>query len=361
MVVNPGWILPRWSNKMAIVSSTDWDRFLSTHPNHHFLQTAAWGKLKSQFGWKPFYVIHELIGAQILFRQLPLGFSIAYIPKGPVLDENQQYPVNWGLFWDEIDMICKKQRAVFLKVEPDFWQESNSILEITNSDSKPQASLDPKTMLPPAGFISSAHTIQPPRTLIVDLSGSEEDILARMKQKTRYNIRLAQRRGVLVKPSDDIEQFSRLMQETGERDAFGVHSKAYYQRAMDLLKEHALVLMAELDSKPVAALFAVSQGRRACYLYGASSNQHRDAMPTYLIQWEAMRWAREQGCVEYDLWGVPDAPLEQLEAEFSQRSDGLWGVYRFKRGFGGELRRSAGAWDRIYNRVLYNLYRRRVA
>jgi lipid II:glycine glycyltransferase (peptidoglycan interpeptide bridge formation enzyme) len=101
----------------------------------------------------------------------------------------------------------------------------------------------------------------------------------------------------------------------------------------------------------------VVQGKRATYLYGASSNTHRDAMPTYLIQWEAMRWARAQGCTEYDLWGVPDASPQTLEAEFTERSEGLWGVYRFKRGFGGELRRSAGPWDRVYNRPLYNLYR----
>ncbi len=98
-------------------------------------------------------------------------------------------------------------------------------------------------------------------------------------------------------------------------------------------------------------------GSRAWYFYGASTNQHRHRMPTYLLQWEAMRWARDQGCTEYDLWGVPDEDEHTLEDQFAERSDGLWGVYRFKRGFGGNLRRALGPWDRVYQPVLYTFYR----
>jgi peptidoglycan pentaglycine glycine transferase (the first glycine) len=98
-------------------------------------------------------------------------------------------------------------------------------------------------------------------------------------------------------------------------------------------------------------------GERAWYFYGASNNEQRNLMPTYLVQWEAMRWARQRGCKEYDLWGVPDADLQRLEAEFKTRSDGLWGVYRFKRGFGGQLRRSLEPWERVFNPWLYKLYR----
>jgi lipid II:glycine glycyltransferase (peptidoglycan interpeptide bridge formation enzyme) len=101
---------------------------------------------------------------------------------------------------------------------------------------------------------------------------------------------------------------------------------------------------------------AFSQGKRAWYLYGASSNEHRDIMPTYLLQWEAMLWARTRGCTQYDLWGVPDAEERTLEAEFMQRSDGLWGVYRNKRGFGGQLHRAAGPWERVYSPLVYRIY-----
>jgi lipid II:glycine glycyltransferase (peptidoglycan interpeptide bridge formation enzyme) len=97
-------------------------------------------------------------------------------------------------------------------------------------------------------------------------------------------------------------------------------------------------------------------GNRAWYFYGASSNMHRDRMPNHLLQWEAIRWARSKGCKEYDLWGVPDANLSTLEANFAKESNGLWGVYRFKRGFGGELKRSVGPWDRIYKPYLYRIY-----
>jgi len=107
-----------------------------------------------------------------------------------------------------------------------------------------------------------------------------------------------------------------------------------------------------------AGLMVFAHGRRAWYFYGASASDHRDRMPTYILQWEAMRWARAHGCTEYDLWGVPDADEDTLENEFSERSDGLWGVYRFKRGFGGRLCRSAGPWDRIYQPVLYKFYER---
>ena len=101
---------------------------------------------------------------------------------------------------------------------------------------------------------------------------------------------------------------------------------------------------------------AFRQGQDAYYFYGASSNEYRNLMATYLIQWAAIRWAKSQGCTRYDLWGIPDADLTTLEAEFQQRRDGLWGVYRFKRGFGGQVVQSIGAYDYVYSPLLYQLY-----
>jgi lipid II:glycine glycyltransferase (peptidoglycan interpeptide bridge formation enzyme) len=123
----------------------------------------------------------------------------------------------------------------------------------------------------------------------------------------------------------------------------------------------AELLVAEYDGKPLAALMVFARGRHAWYIYGASNNEERNLMPTYLLQWEAMRWARSKGAEEYDLWGVPDKDEETLEANFTERNDGLWGVYRFKRGFGGELKRAAQALDRVYNPFLYKLYLWRMA
>jgi lipid II:glycine glycyltransferase (peptidoglycan interpeptide bridge formation enzyme) len=183
-----------------------------------------------------------------------------------------------------------------------------------------------------------------------------------MKQKTRYNVRLAGRKGVTVRPGDegDLPAFYRLMETTAQRDGFGIHTQAYYEAAHRLFvpSGQGNLLLAEYDGQLLAGLvvLAAAHGRAACYMYGASSDAHRNLMPTYLLQWEAMLWAREQGCRVYDLWGVPDENEDRLEAEFKGRSDGLWGVYRFKRGFGGRLARSIGAWDLVYSPLRYWLY-----
>ncbi|MFT3893351.1 MAG: peptidoglycan bridge formation glycyltransferase FemA/FemB family protein [Anaerolineales bacterium] len=209
-----------------------------------------------------------------------------------------------------------------------------------------------------SSFIISKHNIQPPRTIIIDIRGKEEEILARMKQKTRYNIRLAEKKGVTVRAWNDVESFHKMMLVTGGRDGFGVHSLEYYKRAYELLQPKGLgeILVAEYEGKPLAALFVARNGNRAYYLYGASTDEERNRMPTYLLQWEAMKWAKARGGEEYDLWGVPDEDETTLEANFETRHDGLWGVYRFKRGFGGELKRAAQALDRVYNPLLYWAY-----
>jgi peptidoglycan pentaglycine glycine transferase (the first glycine) len=147
------------------------------------------------------------------------------------------------------------------------------------------------------------------------------------------------------------------MQVTGSRNAFGVHSAAYYRRAFELFApDHAALLLASYEGQDLAGLMVFALGETAWYFYGASSNAERERMPTYALQWEAIRWARERGCTIYDLWGIPDEDEATLEAQFQTRSDGLWGVYGFKRGFGGTIARSVGAWDRVYNPLLYAMY-----
>lgn len=326
---------------MPEVSLSAWKEFLTRHPEAHLLQTAEWGELKSGFGWSARRVITGGAGAQVLFRTLPFGFTLAYVPRGPVPGGNSGPE---PALWSELDALCKKGRAVFCKLEPDAWAgEQGSV----NSEQ----------------WVISPHNIQPPRTITVDLRGSEEGILGRMKQKTRYNIGLAGKKGVTVRPWQDVDGFHKMILVTGGRDGFGVHSLEYYRRAYGLFHPAGLceLLVAEFEGRPLAALMVFARGRRAWYLYGASNDEERNRMPTYLLQWEAMRWARARGCEEYDLWGVPDEDQQVLEAQFDRRADGLWGVYRFKRGFGGELKRAPQALDRVYNPFLYKLYLRRVA
>ncbi len=341
---------------MPVLNSKEWENFTAKYPDVHILQTSAWGELKQVFGWNMERVTVRSVGgdisagAQILFRALPLGLSVAYIPRGPVgpADFSASHPL-WHDLMSEIDAVCKKRRSVFLKMEPDFWEPQNE--EEGESPESPGPA--------PAGFIHSEEDIQPARTLVVDISGGEEQVLARMKQKTRYNIRLAQKKGVVVSPSTDIAAFHRLMQSTAQRDAFGVHSLDYYRRVYQLFQPQnaCQLFMAEYQGEPLAAVMVFAWGERAWYFYGASSNEHRDLMPSYLVQWEAMRWARGRGCQSYDLWGVPDEDEKNLEDGFLKNDAGLWGVYRFKRGFGGVLRRTQGPWDRVYRPSLYAVYR----
>jgi peptidoglycan pentaglycine glycine transferase (the first glycine) len=274
----------------------------------------------------------------VLFRSLPLGYSIAYMPRGPVPAAVDALPP----LLPQLDLLCRSRRSAFLKIEPDLADDPSAAGALRR-----------------LGFRPSTNTVQPPRTIRIDIGGSEDEILARMKPKTRYNIRLAARHGVTTAASENLDPFARLMGTTGQRDAFPVHNRAYYQKAYAEFSSRGAValLMASYEGEFLAGLMAFAQGKHAWYLYGASSDLHREVMAPYLLQWEAIRWARGRGCTEYDLWGIPDADEEILEKNFPTRQDGLWGVYRFKRGFGGRIWRSVGAWDRVYQPVLYQAYR----
>jgi len=315
--------------------SASWDELLQSYPDAHLLQTSSWAAFKQAFGWSAVRVRAEHCAAQILLRRLPLGLSIAYLPKGPL-------GTQWQELWPQVDALCRQHHAIFLQVEPDLFEPLP----------------DEVRTLWLAGFTPEEHTIQPRRTIIVDLTQDEDQLLAAMKQKTRYNIRLAQRHGVQVLTSADLEGFYRMMQTTAQRDGFALHSADYYRRAFSIFEPQgrAVLLEAVLNQKPLAYLMAFLQHERAWYLYGASDDENRNLMPTYLLQWEAMRWAKANGAKTYDLWGIPDEDEAVLEEQFTSRSDSLWGVYRFKRGFGGQVLRSAPAFIWVYKPLLYKAY-----
>ena len=326
-----------------------WDRFAAGHTDAHVLQTSPWGALKAQFGWTDERVglardSALVAGAQVLRRQLPAGLGcLAYVPKGPLVNWADERDV--AALLEILDHTVQSQRGIALTVEPDLPDEPIH-----------------RERLRALGFHPAPFSaIQPRRTLVVDISNDEAAILATMKSKTRYNVRLAARKGVAVREANtaDLPAFHALMAATAARDRFGVHAPAYYEAAYRLFvpRDWARLLLAEVGGEPVAALMVFALPPRAWYFYGASGDVHREKMPTYLLQWEAMRWARSVGCTTYDLWGIPDEDEATLEAEFTQRRDGLWGIYRFKRGFGGQLMRSVGAWDRVYAPARYRLYR----
>jgi len=336
------------TNTQTTLNRKTWDAFVSEHPMGHLLQTWAWGELKARFGWRVIrlaVVVDGRIssGTQILFRPVASKFSLAYVPKGPLVDWSDRAQIRTLL--DAVHRVCHSQRSVFLKIEPDAPDDEALRDAICQFD-----------------FDMSQFTIQPPRSIVVDLEPDEEAILTAMKSKTRYNIRLALRRGVTVRSgtAEDLPTFYRLMQITGLRDEFGIHRLDYFKTLFELFApSQAALLLAEVQGEPVAGLLLLVHRSTAYYLFGASSNAHREKMPTYLLQWEAMRWAKALGCQSYDLWGIPDADETRLEAEFVTRSEdpsGLWGVYRFKRGFGGRVTRAVGAFDFVYNRPLYWIY-----
>jgi len=335
------------------ISESEWDNFVSRHPHGHILQTQAWGKLKAAHGWRAARasVLSEQnkpVGVALaLVRRLPYGLGkIAYVPRGPVVNWDDEEAATAAV--RTVCWLARSQGAFAIVIEPDLL------------DTPVDRHLLERLGLQPADF-----SVQPRRTIWVNLDVDEDvDILAAMKQKTRYNIGLARRRGVVARAGTaaDARLFYDMMRATAERDAFAIHPLVYYRDFLELFTrgENApgRLLIAEYQGEPLAALVVTALGERAIYLYGASTNSHRELMPTYLLQWEAMLWARRRGCKTYDLWGVPDEDEATLEANFEKRDDGLWGVYRFKRGFGGQVVRQIGAWVHVLSPVRWWLFNR---
>jgi lipid II:glycine glycyltransferase (peptidoglycan interpeptide bridge formation enzyme) len=328
-------------------TSTQWDAFVASQPHGHILQTWTWGVLKSHFGWTADRVAvtrndRIVAGAMVLFRPLPLRLgTLAYIPKGPVLDFDDDELV--GELLQGLEKPLKRNRSILLKIEPDR-VDHPAIAQRLNS----------------LGFRPSLQTVQPQSTIVVNIARSDDEILAAMHQKTRYNIRLAAKKDVIVREAQDsdLPAFNALMQTTGERDGFSVHSTEYYDAVYRLFAPtgQAKLFVATYEDRVIAGIFVFALGDRAWYFYGASGEAERQRMPNHALQWAGMQWARSLGCKQYDLWGVPDEEEATLEAHYLERHDDLWGVYRFKRGFGGQLVRFAGAFDRVYDPLLYKAY-----
>jgi lipid II:glycine glycyltransferase (peptidoglycan interpeptide bridge formation enzyme) len=335
------------------ITEAEWDSFVLHHPHGHILQTQAWGKLKSLHGWRAARASvltpqNKPVGVALtLVRSLPYGLGkIAYVPRGPVVNwDNEEHA---AAAVRTASRLARNAGAFAMVIEPDLL------------DTPSDCHLLERLALTPVDFGA-----QPRRTIWVNLDVDEDvDILAAMKQKTRYNIGLSKRKGVTVRVGgvDDAPMFYEMMQTTAERDTFAIHPLRYYRDFMQLFTQGdsapARLLIAEFEGQPLAGLVVAALGERALYLYGASTNERRELMPTYLLQWEAMLWARQRGCKTYDMWGIPDEDEPTLEANFESRSDGLWGVYRFKRGFGGQVVRHVGAWVSVFSPLRWWLFNR---
>lgn len=308
-----------------------WNAFVASSPYGHVLQSWEWGDLKARTGWEPLRLAlfdggEIKAAAQVLVRSLPRGLGrLAYVAKGPVLDY-QDTPLLASTL-AALRVLAAEQRVISLKIEPEICEPSPVPSELI------------------ARGLEEASPVQMRSTIWVDLTPPEDDILARQKQKTRYNIRLAGRKGVAVRigGKEDIDDWYRMYEVTAARDGFTVHNRDYYGLVLQILGQRGLaaLLLAEHEGDLLAGIIVFSFGRTAQYMYGASSNEKRNLMAPYLLQWEGMRWARERRAAIYDLWGIPDR-LEENED--------LWGVYRHKRGYGGEIVRYIGAFDLVQAR-----------
>ncbi len=325
-----------------------WDAFVCQHPRSHFLQLSSWGELKSAFGWEPQIVAladsdgQLVAGVQLLYSRLPLRMGkLAYAPFGPLVDWSDMAMVR-ALF-KIVDRQARQNGARFLKLEPGY-----------------DVDLD---RLETVGCRLSPQTVQPPRTLLLDLDNPEA-ILKRMNQSTRRNIRKSEKNGVEVRVGErgDVDHFNALLRETADRQEFGVHVASYYEAIYDSFVQgsgpvQAALLMASVKGKDVAGIFVFVLGQQSWYLYGASGGNDRQSRASYGVQWAGVQWALDHGALYYDMVGVPDYEPDVLEERFEETSGGLWGVYRFKRGWGGRVVRTVGAWDRIYHPLIYWLYR----
>jgi peptidoglycan pentaglycine glycine transferase (the first glycine) len=322
-----------------VTDRSRWNEAVAQLPRSHVLQSFEWGEFKAKYGWKPTRLLFEegsqvRAVASVLCRQLPrFPLRVMYVPKGPLLDYGDDQLLSHVLA--SLEEVARAQRAIFIKMDPDVRLEEGKVIET----------------LQVRGWRSSSEQIQFRNTILIDLQQSEDELLTNMKAKTRYNIRLAARRGVKVHVGgpDELPLFYEMYAETGRRDDFIIRPFAYYQDAWGAFVEAGLarLFLAEYEGEPLAGLVAFRFGQRAWYMYGASTEKHRNLMPNHLLQWEAIRWAKGEGCTVYDMWGAPDVLSED---------DPMWGVYRFKEGFGGQFVRRIGAYDYPVSRPLYGFY-----
>ena len=373
------------------MESSNWNAVISNLPNPHFLQTYEWGQVKAKYGWEPIYLVWDKEGkmkeerdvsnlssfvfppsaaALLLKRQvISSGFaarlSILYSPKGPLLDWANE-PLRKRVL-DDLQSFAKKQGAIFLKVDPDVVLGTG--VPGGEEDVLDNGGQAVMSELKRKGWEYSSDQIQFKNTLLIDLHPTEDELLARMKQKTRYNIRLAEKKGVVLRVGtlSDLPMLYKMYAETSVRDGFVIRDESYYKTVWQMfmsLKVDRLTgsqvptfeplnlptcepIIAEVGGEPVAAIFVFYFAGRAYYVYGMSRNLHREKMPTYLLQWEAMKRAKAKGCTVYDLWGAP---------EVFDESDSMWGVYRFKDGLGGRVVRTLGAYDFVPSPLWYKMY-----
>lgn len=342
--------------RLTRIDPDRWDRLLERSPGGgHFLQSAAWGTLKRRYGWRPFHFVLQdemdaIRGTALaLAYRTPIGRDLLYMPKGPWID------------WRDPAAVTA------LVVGIGAWGRRHSAFAVRMEPAIAEGDDEAWRFLQRSGVERARWEMQYKTGWVVDLRGGEEGLLAAMKPKTRYNIRLAERRGVRIvhdSRAAALRAFHAMYRETGERDRFSTRPERYITDSCEAMLRagRATVIWAEHEGQRLAGIVVYRFGAKAWYWYGASASEGRQLMPTYLVQWEGMRWARAHGCTSYDMTGVPSP--EHLDED-----DPFWGLYRFKSGFGGAAQDLVGTCElplapldrAIWTRsepIYYRLYQR---
>ena len=318
----------------------EYEAFVQSHPKGNFAQSYLWGKQKPMWQWDAIAVRGEdgaIRGSlAVMTRKVPgIGRTLMYGCRGPVCDLDDRETFSQLL--DGAKVLAKKYKSYVIKIDPDV----------------PSSNTAFSSMLQSFGFRAKEggknfEAIQPRYVFRLNVEGkTEEELLANFHQKWRYNIRLAERKGVTVRicGKEMVPAVSDLMLTTGVRDGFVTRKPEYFAAMLDNLGEHARLYMAfDPNDTPIAGTLAIHYGDKVWYLYGASSNEHRNLMPNYLLQWRMIQWAVETNCRIYDFRGVSGDVSED---------NPLYGLFRFKQGFGGDFTEFVGEMDLVLSPVIY--------
>jgi lipid II:glycine glycyltransferase (peptidoglycan interpeptide bridge formation enzyme) len=314
---------------IEVKNNENWDKFVGAQSHVEFLQSWEWGdfqeKVEGAVTRLGVYHNGEMVAAATLVKKsLPLGMNYFYCPRGAITISDLRFSISdlYNFLFSEIKKIAKKEKTIFLRFEPRKFEIRNSKIAIRKS-------ID----------------IQPAKTIMLDLSKSEEVLLATMHQKTRYNICLAEKKGVKIIEGGEggFESFWSLMEKTSGRDKFTAHNKDYYQKLLQTAPEIFKLYVGQYEGKIITSGIFSFFGDTVTYLFGASADEHREVMAPYLLQWELIKCGKAAGCRYYDFFGIDEKKWP--------------GVTRFKHGFSGMQIDYPGTFDVIFNPISYSLYK----
>ena len=320
----------------------EYEEFVSGHPRGEFMQSTRWQEVKSNWKWEA--VVSRdgegrIAGAcGVLIQKMPLfGTTFLYAPRGPVCDIHDQQVL--ADLKAGVDQLAKTYNAHLFKMDPDVAADDQEFLRLMDK-------MGFARFYGPDGF----ETIQARFNYRLYLQGrTEAELMAGFTQKTRYNIRVARKHGVEVRPvgPERLDDFMKIYQVTGARDGFNTRPKEYFQRMLSALGPHCRLYMGFYEGQAICGAITTNYAGKTCYVYGASDNAHRNVMPNYLMQMEMIRWAVETGCDVYDFQGI--------SGDMENENGHMYGLYRFKRGFGGQVDELAGEFNYLYKPVTARL------